>query len=315
MSLTDEQRVMRRSGIGASEIAAVAGLSPFASPLDVWRSKVEGLVLEETPAMKRGRLLEPAVAEWYAEETGATLIQPPTLRHAKHAFALATPDRIATLRDDERVLEIKTTNLHNIGQWGEPGTDHVPQAYLVQVAWEMAVADLPHADLAVLIAGDDFRIYRFERDAELESMLLDVGGRFWRDNVEARRPPELDGSEACFNWLNSRFPKETGPAVPADAEAERWAAQYREAGEMEATAKERKQEARNHLQALIGEAAGMVGDGWKLSWKARKTTTETDWEALALRFKPAPEMIAAHTKEKAGPRVFRLTVNGGSNHD
>ena len=61
----------RKSGLGGSDIAAVLGLSKWASPMDVWYQK-RGLVdpLEESNAMRRGRLLEPAIAEWYAEETG-----------------------------------------------------------------------------------------------------------------------------------------------------------------------------------------------------------------------------------------------------
>ena len=34
--LTAEQIELRKTGVGSSDIGAVAGLSPYASPLDVW---------------------------------------------------------------------------------------------------------------------------------------------------------------------------------------------------------------------------------------------------------------------------------------
>ncbi len=47
MSLTAEQKADRVNTLGASEIAAVCGLSPWKSVHDVWLSKM-GLVDDET---------------------------------------------------------------------------------------------------------------------------------------------------------------------------------------------------------------------------------------------------------------------------
>jgi putative phage-type endonuclease len=95
MGLTPEQLELRRSGIGGSDIAAILGLSPYATPLDVFRSKVENYVQSDSWAFRRGRLLEPVVAQIYAEETGAMLREVGTLRHPDRSIVLATPDRIA----------------------------------------------------------------------------------------------------------------------------------------------------------------------------------------------------------------------------
>src|SRR4051812_24779541 len=132
MTLTPDQLKMRLSGIGGSEIAVVVGISPYAGFIDVWAVKVEGRVFEGNAATRRGQILEPAVAAWYAEETGAQLREVGTIRHPTREIALATPDRIATLAGSERLVEIKTANLRQIDKWGEPGTDEVPAQYLAQ---------------------------------------------------------------------------------------------------------------------------------------------------------------------------------------
>ncbi|MCI0569281.1 MAG: YqaJ viral recombinase family protein, partial [Myxococcaceae bacterium] len=296
---------LRRRGIGGSEIGAVAGLSPYATPLDVWRAKVEGTSVPETTAMRRGRLLEPAVAEWYAEETGASLRSVGTLQHPTRPIALATPDRLASLRGEDRVLEIKTSGLRAAERWGRPGTDEVPPHYLAQVAWEMAVTGLPQADLAVLIAGEDFRVYHFERDAELEGYLFELAERFWVDHVEARRPPALDGSEAARRWLHERYPVERGPVRAAGPEAERWADVLREATARAGAEDLRAEEAKNHLKALIGDAEGLVGRFGTVRWTRSRSSTRTDWEAVARSLGAGEELVRAHTTVVPGPRVFR----------
>lgn len=305
--LTDEQKEIRKLGIGGSEIGAVAGLSPYAGPIDVWRAKVEGYSLEETKPMKRGRILEPALADWYAEDTGALLEVAPTLRHPTSAVALATPDRFASLAGERWVLELKTANFRTLHQWGEAGTDEVPQHYLAQVAWEMACADLERADLAVLIAGDDFRVYRIQRDREMEAMLLEEAERFWKDYVLTRTPPPIDGSASCADWLAEKYPTHRAPLLEATPEAEHLALELRRARDTGERWESEAQQLRNQLQALIGDAEGVTGSFGRITWKQSKGRTVIDWEAVAKAAGASSDLIKQFTTTKPGPRVFRPT--------
>lgn len=299
--LSPAQLKMRRTGIGGSEIGAVGGLSKWCSPLEVWRRKVHGEVIEENNAMKRGRLLEPAVAEWYAEETGAALRKVGrTLRHRERGFVIATPDRIATLNGAPRVLEIKTTNYARPDEWGASGTDEVPAAYLAQVAWTMAVTDMPSADLAVLISGDDFRLYHFERDLELEGNLFELGEKFWVDHVLSQVPPPVVGIDN--EWLKQRFPKDNGEVLSfaqltddARELVQRFLATWKADKEQESALEDLSAQVR----ALIGSASGLEGPGFRIDWKQNKPGKATDWKALTAE---APELVAKHTRPKPGNR-------------
>lgn len=303
--LTEEQQAIRRTGIGGSEIGAVVGLSPYAKPIDVWRAKVEGHILEETKPMKRGRILEPALADWYAEDTGATLEFAPTLRHPSSLIAVATPDRFASLAGERWVLELKTANFRTLSQWGEAGTDKVPKHYLAQVAWEMACADLERADLAVLVAGDDFRIYHLRRDRELEAMLLEEAEKFWRDYVLTKTPPPVDGSDSFEDWLLARYPAHQSGLLEATPEAEALARELRAAQEALEPNEARLDAAKNQLRALIGDAEGLVGSFGKITWRKSKDSERTDWEAVAKAAGVTPELIKQFTTIKPGPRVLR----------
>ena len=61
---------LRRSGVGGSDVSAILGMNPWRGPFDVWLEKTGAVdQFGENPAMMRGRLFEPAIANWYSEVT------------------------------------------------------------------------------------------------------------------------------------------------------------------------------------------------------------------------------------------------------
>ena len=66
----------RRSGIGGSDAAAVMGLNPWKSPLDVYLDKT-GQLMEspDNPALYWGRVLEEVVAREYSLEPGPKSVE------------------------------------------------------------------------------------------------------------------------------------------------------------------------------------------------------------------------------------------------
>lgn len=310
MSLTQEQKALRLTGIGGSEIAAVLGLSPWARPIDVWRAKVMGMEVEETLPMKRGRILEPAICSWYAEDYGAKLRECGSMRHPSSKVLLATPDRIATMPNgEERVLEAKSANFRMLDRWGQDGTDEVPEYYLVQVAAELGCASLPSGDLAVLIAGDDFRVYHLHRDLELESMLLECSERFWKDYVLTKREPPPDASESYGEWLKVKYSEPKGGFIKAPSQAESWARQLRAARHAKAVAEKMEQDARQNLEQLIGNAEGMESKDWRISWGMTKGKASVNWEAVVQELGIPKATIEKHTKRNPY-RVFKPTFQG-----
>lgn len=176
----------RRRGIGGSDVAPILGLSKWRTPLDVYRDKRgESDEQSDNEAMLWGRTLEPVIRQQYAERTGRVVRLPEgIMQHPEHDFMLANLDGVT---DDGRVLEIKTAR--SGADWGEPGSAEIPDAYALQVQHYLCVTGLAVADVAVLIAGSDFRLYEVPADIELHRMLITAEGDFWA-HVLAGRPPE-----------------------------------------------------------------------------------------------------------------------------
>ena len=162
----------RRLGIGGSDAAAVLGLSKWKTPLALWQEKSGQAPDDDSDSepMLCGRVLEPVIRQQYAQRTGRTVRLPEQiLAHPQHNWMLANIDGIT---ECGRIVEIKTARTG--ADWGEAGTDQIPQAYLLQVQHYMAVTGCAVADIAVLIGGADYRMYEVQADAELQAMLIDA---------------------------------------------------------------------------------------------------------------------------------------------
>jgi putative phage-type endonuclease len=304
--LTYEQKKLRLEGIGGSEIAAIAGLNPYATALDVWRAKVQGYEAPVTAPMERGTFLEDGVARWYAHRTGAQLREVGTLQHPTLARVFCTPDRIASL-SAERDLSIKVPGPYVREQWGEAGTDEVPMTALLQVQWELIILEarfgIRVADVAAPIDGD-LSVYPLVADADIQGRLVEIGQKFWRDHVETKTPPPVDGSESSTRWLAEQFPENRLPLRVATPEAESLMRKLFEARMAKAKSELEEEAAKNALKAILADAEGMQGNGWKVTWKTTKGSAKTDWEALAKEIGAPQELIQKFTRTTNGSRRF-----------
>ena len=189
----------RKNYIGGSDLGAICGLNPYRTALDVYLDKTsDDIACETSPAMRWGTLLEDTIAKEYAEVTGQTIeIEPNTIYHPEYEFLGANIDR--WVGDKEYVLECKTAGFTRGKEWGEEGTDQIPESYLVQVAYYAAICAVPKVDIAVLIGGQDFRIYTYKRNKELEEKLIKIACNFWYNHIEKRIPPKCVNTRDTFN--------------------------------------------------------------------------------------------------------------------
>jgi putative phage-type endonuclease len=300
VGLSEEQQEIRAKGVGASEVASLVGLDPYAGPIDLYRRKVEGFRSEDTVHTERGRFLEDAILRWYEQRTGNRLDRCGSMAHETHPLVLATPDALVP---DVRVVEAKAPGWRTAHEWDDGA---VPDKYVAQATQQMAVTGLDTADIVAYL-DEDLRIVTVDYDAELAASLIDAIETFWRKHVIPRIPPPPDASKSYSEWVKDRFAKTRGEVLTATPEVEAWARRLIAAKKQLAAIEEEERLARNHLEMFIGDAGAMHGEGFKLSYKHNKSSTRVDWEGLANDVGYGPEQLSKHSYEKPGPRVFRLT--------
>jgi len=181
----------RRKGVGGSECAAACGRDPWCTPLELYMRKT-GLIpdKEQTAAMRRGLRFEQPIAEEWAETNGIEIERAaPMLRHPKHAWMFANLDFV--VKNERRIVEVKMPGPRMASQWGEEGTDWVPEHYLLQVQHQMAVTGFNIAHVVVFLSRDDIRTYNVPRNQIIIDSLEEIEGKFWQRVVD-RDPPEPD---------------------------------------------------------------------------------------------------------------------------
>lgn len=274
MSLTLEQLAERHSGLGGSDAAPALGLSPYKSALELFLEKREqrGLSASASAALRWGTLLEPVIRQEYATATGRIVRLPTgTLRHAKHAFMLAHVDGVT---DDKRVFEAKTAR--STEGWGRSGTDEVPHHYLVQVQHYLAITGFAVADIAVLINGNDFRIFEVPADVELQEMIIDGENDFWTLVQKGEAPPpDFDRSDA-YDLVRRLYPGTDGSTGHADEESTSIYHTYLHASEIVKQYERVAEESKARLLNVMGNASRFQfdADGAQL---VRKSVTRKEY--------------------------------------
>ena len=295
---------IRSKGLGGTDIAAICGVHPYRTALDVYLDK-RGLAepVAENEAMKWGTTLEPVIAAEYAEREDVVLEECGTLIHPDRDWHVGTPDRLVV--GQPVGLEIKTAGVRSAHRWGEQDTDEVPDEYLIQSAWYLALTNRERWDLAALIGGQEYRVYRIERSAGLEAALLEQGEAFWRDNVLAGEPPAPGPRDVASLALLYR--QQTHDIIEPEPEHLGMAAEYACTLKHIAELKARRDAIRARLCADIGERKGLRGIA---TWSGTKGRATFDHKAALAAGALDAETIARFTKQSNPIRRFLFTYRG-----
>lgn len=276
MRLTAEQLAARRLGIGSSDIASILGVSPYrdSGPMSVFAEKVGAyldLDEETSEAQELGHMIEPVLIKLYESRTGLhTFGGGGMVYHHAHPWAFATIDtKIIGL---SAVVECKLVGAGMAKGWDLYDDGGVPHHVRAQAAWQMGCGGYDECHVAALIMGTRFRVWKLQRDRELEDRLFALGERFWR-MVEARQPPPLDESDACKAYLEARYPSPPEDVGIVGHEPEDAIVRARiEASAAEKRAATDKKRLDNMLREHLGQhgASMMVTDAGKVTWRVRK---------------------------------------------
>lgn len=278
----------RRSYLGASDIAAVLGIAPYSTALDVWAEKVHGIGVTDNEPMRIGRELErPVLSALYAKPRGLLLRYPGTWRHPSEPWMAATPDAFAGRENQpiDRTAECKIVGRRQMHRWGDAdqGPDGIPPEVLCQVTWQLAAvragaelldsADflaqpLESADVVALL-GTELRIYGVAFDADFAANLMEAGRAWWRRHVEKGEMPEVYAENAT-RLLARIHPKGVEGTLVMTEDVRALAGQWMRAAAAEKSAEAEKGQLAAKLCAQIGDADGFAEPGLKVTWFERR---------------------------------------------
>lgn len=218
MPITEQQLQERKKYIGSSDSAAILGVCPYKSATDIYLEKLSLVEnkFNSSDAIEIGNELEESILKWFAKKQGFKIYlndeNNSLFRVHANGIMAANFDALV-VGDDTQSLEAKT---HAVvsgridEEWGEVGTDEVPDRIAIQCQHQMAVVPtLQVVWVPVLLGGVGLRHYRIKRNNAIIAGLEEINLQFWRNHVELHVPP--DGFAPSLESIKTlkRVPKKT----------------------------------------------------------------------------------------------------------
>lgn len=227
--------VDRSEFLGGSDAAAVMGLSPWATPVELWQQKTgrapKPKVTQARQRMfDRGHKLEPFIRDMVIDKlrdqgldvelltSNARYVDP------EYSFLRCEVDFELLLRGStvigSKIVEFKGEHINADAKsvsgfarqkWGDVDTEDVPIEYAAQFMHGLMVTGRRYCLVAALRSFDEVDIFWTVRDDETIAGMRQRLVRFWVDHVQTTRAPDpID-----FDDIKALFPTDDGGAVEA----------------------------------------------------------------------------------------------------
>lgn len=276
----------RSTFLGGSDAAAVMGLSPWATPVELWLQKT-GRQPKEAPdaaalrRYERGHRLEPFIRDMVIaklEERGLEVeLLACNERYVdpEHPFlsceidfelrltgAVQIGDDLVMLDGEHINADAKSVTGFARKKWGAEDTEDVPIEYAVQFMHGLMITGRRYCLVAALRSFDDVDIFWTVRDDDTIAGLRPKLVSFWLDHVV----PDVAPDPFKFSDIKALFPVDNGLAVEATQEVADKVAQL-------ADVKARIREYEGTEEALTFEIAHFISPHTRLTHAGRDVMT------------------------------------------
>lgn len=285
----------RLYSVGASEVAAVMGLSPWNTALDIYKAK-NGVDNDFDPVLGFiGHESEVIIAKWVERFSGLTVELEPAFMARSNRWPIlhASFDRVSS--NPFTTWQFKTAHFYAGHHWDEG----IPTDIRVQVQAEMAVAGTQRAAVVVWIGGREFRLFWEPRDNRfIEDHMIPAVQEFWA-NKEAGIPPQ----PSTISEIAERYPTDPGTTVELPENAFETLERITV---LNSDIKAQEDE-RDALKVALSEfAAGAetltYGNRPVATWKTQKGRQSFDKAAFTIDH---PDLAADYTNQGAPFKVLR----------
>ncbi len=325
----DEQHwhALRAQDLTSTDIAALFGLSPYATAIDVWHNKRDGVTasVPDNDRMKWGRRLESVVAQGIAEDH-QWKIRPfsdygrlPEHRVGSSFDFFITEGANRVWFDfghdefagpDTGILEIKTVDALAYRQGWTVEDDFIvaPDHIELQLQHQLLVSGLRVGYIGALIGGNRVELLRREADDAVHAAILQRAAEFWA-SVEAGTPPPVVTAEDARAYIRRKTTIEPGKLADwraqtsmNSADFSALIAQYQTAKQMQKQAEDAADVLKAQLLELAGDAERVMFDGGTISCGYTAGSPGTTITA---------DMVGQTIGARAGYRQFRINSKRG----
>jgi putative phage-type endonuclease len=316
--------------LGGGDAAIIMGAAKWRTRRDLALYKRGDIERQEqTDIMRRGLTLEPFLAAVYEERIGHKLEEAGKIwAHSEKDHLCAQVD---ALIEDDGQWEGKTSSKWVADQWGDLGTEEIPDSAYCQVQHGMGVTGRSWCDVTVVIGDDaafdvlckmadngvdvssyvaqmDVRTYRIKRNEKFIVEMFAIEDEFWERYVVGDNLPD-----------DLVYMKHRDGVRPATESEDTEIAILKGAWIDVKQAEKHLEQMKEQVKEMVGASEGIDSRLGKVTWKKGKDKTVVDWKALAEALMESFRMfeeerdliIADHTTTVPTARRFNVPCAWG----
>ena len=199
------------------------------------------------------------------------------------------------------ILECKTASEYVKDQWGTPWTDEIPDTYILQVQQYMDILGADLCYVAVLIGGNDFRIYVVKYDPEIAKFIRDEVENFWNNYVLTGEAP----APRTASEVQELFATTKRDSIVATSEIEDAVEKLRKIKQEIKDLKDDEDLLKDEICVYLEDTEDLVNpQGEQLvTWRVSRSN-RTSWQKVAQELDASKELIEKHTKESLTRRFL-----------
>lgn len=315
----------RRKFLGGSEIPAVLGISPWQTPVELWKAKTgraEPRIVDPVREgiLRRGRRLEPIVRAMAIDKLRQRGLQVELVAKNKRYFDAEMPwltseidfevilsgvaevDGVEVRFDRELVTaDCKTAAGFARRHWGEEDTDAMPVYYAAQFMQGIDLVGVDRCLCAALIGLDDVALYWIARDDVTIAAMRQRAESFWVENVLGDVAPE----PVKYSDISELYPVDNGRTLEATDEIADAARQHRSLGLRVKALEAQRAALALEIGDYLREFQTLTVDGKKAYTLNSSERTTVNLEALRRQH---PGLVALF-EERTPTRILRPSTH------
>ncbi len=293
MQTREEFLKARKRGIGGSDSAAIVGVSPYTTPLQLYLEKTGQWQKQTTDAQEkifeRGNILEPFLRNLFQKDFGFEVEETSQKVHKTHDYIIANVDGL--IREDNAIIEFKTRSNFSKYSFGNELTDEIPNHYLLQCHHYLLVHEnCNKVYLAVLDCNQEvlnlltelvktfganckelqaldiklklYIVHKDENHKKLAQLLYEKYDIFWNQHVLPQIPPAY----SSFEDVKILFPTSSDNEVVADEKIENEIKEIKESEQIIKEIEKKIEEKKSLVCSFLQNASKLISsDGKKIA--------------------------------------------------
>lgn len=299
MTITSEESWLekRHEVITSTEVAALYGLSPYMTRLELFYNKTETMKkIEATERMQWGNRLEPVIAQAVAEKEGWAIKK-------SDVFVWDGEQKIGASFDyfteDGRILEIKNVSDIAFRKWMNTDKEISPPFHIMlQVQTQLMFGLADKAVIGVLVGGNTLHVIHVKKDEEIQNDIVRKVAEFW-DDVKNENPPSIDW-EADLTFVKKRLDsvEPDGTVMTANQEINTLLSEYSFIMTQKEKIDKEVEKIKTKLMLFAGESSKVIGTSHIISMSMVQPT---------IGKMVTNDMVGTYVGARKGYKTMRIT--------